>query len=193
MNLKVFIRHYKANYRPNKENEFDWFENQPSFEPAIINAAEAIDEDGKRYSHQRRIKRVPINNAKAELLENIHNLEKSDSFHSLWLLMNRLIKPINGIGELYVYDAALRIGAFLKLYPEKVYLHAGTRTGAKRLKIKKSNKDWIELDELPKEFQELPMNEVEDILCIYKDDFMKGKIYSAKSCVVSIKNTKKPC
>lgn len=193
MNLKVFVRHYKANYRPNKENEFDWFENQPSFESAVTNAAEAKDENAKRYSHQRRIKGISINNAKAELLENIDNLEKSDSFHSLWLLMNRLIKPINGIGELYVYDAALRIGAFLKLYPEKVYLHAGTRTGAKRLKIKKSNKDWIELDELPKEFQELPMNEVEDILCIYKDDFMSEKIDSAKSCAGGLKNKKKFC
>ena len=192
MNLKVFIRHYKTNYRPNKENELDWFENQPSFESAIINAAEAKDENGKRYSHQRRIKRLAINIAKTELLENIDNLEKCDSFHSLWLMMNSLIKSLSGIGELYVYDTALRFGAFLKLYPEKVYLHAGTRTGANRLKIKKSNKDWIELGELPKEFQELPMNEVEDILCIYKDDFIKGKTDSAKSCARELAS-KKSC
>ncbi len=193
MNLKVFIRHYKANYRPNTENEFDWFENQPSFESAVINASEAKDERGKMYSHQCCVNAMSIKNAKAELLENIDNLEKSDSFHSLWLLLNRLIKPISGIGELYVYDAALRIGAFLKLYPEKVYLHAGTRIGAKRLKIKNSNEDWIEPSELPKELQELSMKEDEDILCIYKDDFIKGKIDSAKPCAVSVKNTKKPC
>ena len=192
MNLKVFIRHYKANYRPNKENELDWFENQPSFESAVINAAEAKDERGKMYSHQCCVNTMSIKNAKAELLENNDNLERSDSFHSLWLMLNRLIKPISGIGELYVYDTALRIGAFLKLYPEKVYLHAGTRTGANRLKIKKSNKEWIELDELPKQFQELPMNEVEDILCIYKDDFIKGNIDFENSCSRESK-TKKFC
>ena len=193
MDLKVFIRHYKVNCRPNKENEFDWFESQPSFESAVSNAAEAKDENGKRYSHQRRIKIIPIKNAKVELLENSDRLRNADSFHSLWLLIDRLIKPISGIGELYVYDTALRIGAFLKFYPEKVYLHAGTRTGAKILKIKTSNKDWIELSELPKDFQKLQMDEIEDILCIYKDDFMKGKIDSAKFCAGDSKNKKKSC
>jgi len=193
MNLKVFIRHYKINCRPDKENEFDWFENQPSLESAVIYAAEAKDENGKRYSHQRRIKTIPIKNAKAELLENFEKLKNADSFHSLWLLIGHLIKPINGIGELYIYDTALRIGAFLKFHPEKVYLHAGTRIGAKRLKIKNSNEDWIELSELPKDFQKLPMNEVEDILCIYKDDFLNEEIDSAKSCANDLKIKKKAC
>jgi hypothetical protein len=32
-----------------------------------------------------------------------------------------------------MYDTALRIGAKLKLFPTKVYLHAGTRLGARAL------------------------------------------------------------
>jgi hypothetical protein len=40
---------------------------------------------------------------------------------------------VTGIGELYVYDTALRIGAKLGVFPEKVYLHAGTRIGVRNL------------------------------------------------------------
>lgn len=193
MNFNAFIRHYAANFRSNKEKELDWFERQPSFESAIINAADAKDERGKMCSHQYRVDKVSMKRAKEILLENIDDLEKSDSFHSLWLLMNYLIKPIKGIGEVYISDTALRIGAFLKIYSEKVYLHAGTRTGAERLKIRSSNKDWIELNKLPKDFQKLAMNEVEDILCIYKDDFMNEKVDYAKSCSTKLKGENKSC
>jgi hypothetical protein len=40
---------------------------------------------------------------------------------------------VPGIGELYVYDTALRIGAKLGVFPEKVYLHAGARIGVRNL------------------------------------------------------------
>ena len=36
---------------------------------------------------------------------------------------------IIGVNEMYVYDAAQRMGAFLGLKPQKVYLHAGVRRG----------------------------------------------------------------
>jgi hypothetical protein len=36
-----------------------------------------------------------------------------------------------GIGTLTASDTALRIGGFLKLQPDRVYLHAGTKDGAK--------------------------------------------------------------
>ncbi|MEK7411500.1 MAG: hypothetical protein AAB327_09000, partial [Actinomycetota bacterium] len=37
------------------------------------------------------------------------------------------------LGPLYVYDTALRIGAKKGQMPKVVYLHAGTREGAKKL------------------------------------------------------------
>ena len=61
-------------------------------------------------------------------------------------------KQIKGIGELTIYDTALRIGFYLDIYPDKVYLHAGTREGAKRLigEDKVKNKKYLEMSELPK-------------------------------------------
>ena len=37
------------------------------------------------------------------------------------------------MGELVVYDTALRIGARFGLEPEKVYVHRGTREGVRKL------------------------------------------------------------
>jgi hypothetical protein len=74
------------------------------------------------------------------------------------------------VGELMVYDTALRIGAFLKLEPVSVYLHAGTKTGAKALGLTVSGKKNINVTDLPKEFRKLKPHEIEDCLCIYKDN-----------------------
>jgi hypothetical protein len=51
----------------------------------------------------------------------------------LHALIKRTIHSIGGLRELYTYDMALRIGAFLGLAPEFVYLHRGTRAGARAL------------------------------------------------------------
>lgn len=169
MDWNVIIRHYKSNHRPRKENEHNWFRRQSSIESVITNATEAKDERGKRYSHQRRIHKNSIREAKTVLLENADDINKSDSFHRLWLLVRNLIRPISGIGDLYIYDTALRIGAFLNFLPNKVYLHAGTRKGARALKHPEWKNYWIELEKLPTELKELSADEIEDVLCIYKD------------------------
>lgn len=39
------------------------------------------------------------------------------------------------------------------------------------------NRDFIEMDELPPEFQELLPEQVEDILCIFKDDLARFRAH----------------
>jgi hypothetical protein len=46
---------------------------------------------------------------------------------------------IKGFGELAVYDCSLRVGSYLNLLPDKIYLHAGTRKGAEALKMNVSS------------------------------------------------------
>jgi len=104
------------------------------------------------------------------LLENLPALQGASSFDELFELVEALIRPIYGIGELAVYDTALRIGERLGLEPTKVYLHRGTREGAKALGLAYRRKA-IELAELPTELRSLPARELEDVLCIYKDEF----------------------
>jgi hypothetical protein len=103
------------------------------------------------------------------LLDNKKSIKDVKDFDELFVLIDKLLRPVKGIGELYIYDTSLRIGSYLGHMPKKVYLHSGTRIGARKLGYK--NKYVIEMDELPEEFQHLEPFEVEDILCIYKKKF----------------------
>jgi hypothetical protein len=181
MKLATTVRHYISTYRRLKQAELDWFRRQPSLEAAIKVAAKAENEQGLRYSHQYRITRKAMQEAERILLENHDYLRKCKSFHELWQLISKILSTISGIGELYIYDTALRIGAYLNILPERVYLHAGTRTGAKAFGITSRRIEWLDVDELPAPLKELPPHEVEDILCIYKGD-AKGDTIPVRRC-----------
>lgn len=62
-------------------------------------------------------------------------IARAESSEALHALVARQLREVAGIGELYVYDTAFRIGAYLRLPPTRVYLHAGTRDGARALQL----------------------------------------------------------
>jgi hypothetical protein len=104
----------------------------------------------------------------ASKLTDIANCE---SFDELLILVEAATAKIRRFGELAAYDTALRIGAWLKLSPELVYLHAGTRMGAMRLGLGRG-KRYIALGDLPIELGELSADQAEDLLCIFKGHFL---------------------
>jgi hypothetical protein len=172
MSLAAIVRHYLQHYQPLHDHELTWFRNQSSVEDALRIAGEAHDDRGHRYSHQRRIKSHAIREATKRLADAHDSMQNCSSFHELWNVVGLCLRPIQGIGELYIYDTALRIGAHLGLKPEKVYLHAGTRTGARQLGLlngRDDSKQWLESKELPAPLSSLPPSDVENLLCIYKD------------------------
>lgn len=169
MRLEAIIRSYKLKNRPNKQKEINWFCQQTSLETAISLATEAKDENDKQYSHQWRIPKVAISKANKLLLKKHNALQKCKSFHELWLLIRENLMPIHGINELYIYDTALRIGAYLNIFPDKVYIQRGSLEGAKAFGFITKKKEWLNLDELPKVLRDLPAHEIEDLLCIYKN------------------------
>jgi len=83
----------------------------------------------------------------------------------------RKILPIAGIGILIVYDVTTWIGAYLDLAPEVVYLHAGAGKGAAALGFDK--RGTVNRRDLPRAFWRLRANEIEDCLCIYKDELAR--------------------
>ena len=163
------VQKYVEHHRPQTQTEMDCFKNLSSLEEAIEHAGLAITGDGKRFGHQRRLKRAVLEKAKERLLRNKAEIEKCKSFDDLFALIEILTQPIEGIGELYVYDTSFRIGVFLNLYPERVYLHAGTRTGAGYLGLDTEAK-FLERSVFPPEFDQLEPFEIEDVLCIFKDE-----------------------
>lgn len=179
MSIKTIVRTYINNIRPRAKDELDWFRQQPDLSSAIERAAFAINSDEKRYSHQRRLKKEALEQAKKALHANLKSIEQCYSFDELFELIDEILEPISGIGELYVYDTCLRISAKLNLLPTKVYLHSGTRVGARALGFDGRTKS-LGVSALPQELQQLEPHEIEDVLCIFKTDLKQTYLEIAK-------------
>jgi hypothetical protein len=160
------VRHYIRNHRVRAKAEMDYHAALPSVAEAKRRAGRAERPDGKRHDHQTRITRTAIRRA-SEVLAQLR-VQRCRNFAELHELLEETIGALPGVGELMVYDTALRIGAKLHLSPRRVYLHAGTRKGARALGVGRGRHD-ISVDELPSAFRRLQPREIEDCLCIYKD------------------------
>ena len=166
--LQSIVRIYALKIRPRAQAELDG--SQPTLAAAIRAAAPALNGQQKRYSHQRRIKRAAIQHSLGILSHLEGPISKCADFSSLFTLIKDELVDVTGIGDLYVYDTALRIGAKLGVFPEKVYLHAGTRTGVRNLGLD-ARRTALRMASLPRALRRLKPHEVEDVLCIFKDRF----------------------
>lgn len=93
-------------------------------------------------------------------------LNSIKTFDELYKEVEKL--KINGIGDLTIYDTATMIGCPSKVYPDKVYLHAGAAEGAKALGVKGSVVDKSVFVAIFPAFTRLEPMQIEDMLCIYK-------------------------
>jgi hypothetical protein len=178
------VTDYIRTYRDRARGELRGFEKEHSLSAAIRRAALCQREDGKRYSHQRRIPRSVLEEAELRLQAAERSLAKASDFDAVHRVVKERIGGIHGIGALTVYDIAHRIGAYLRKEPMRVYLHAGTRVGALALGIEG---DACDPRILPKVFSRLSAAEVEDCLCIYKDDLRgirSGSRDESSGCLV---------
>jgi hypothetical protein len=165
--LDDICRDYIAHHRARAERELRFYAVQRTDEDAISKAAVAELPSGKRHPHQYRVPRAALEESRQRLVGNARRLGECTTFRDLHELVAQVIVPIPGVGELTIYDTALRIGARFGLTPDVVYLHAGTRNGANALGVRAT--ETLELHDLPEPLQTLTAREVEDVLCIYKD------------------------
>jgi len=165
--LEAVVRHYIKQFRPRSEAELDVFRKQASDESAVRLAALAEDDRGRRFSHQHRIIEEALRGAASRLVPATAELARQPNFGVLKRKVEALLEPVAGLGELYKYDTALRIGARFARLPREVYLHAGTRAGAAALGLDASQR-FLFMSDLPAALRVLAPHEVEDVLCIYK-------------------------
>lgn len=101
--------------------------------------------------------------------EKLNNYTSFDELH-------KAIKDIteHGIGELSKYDTATCFGCERGIYPTVIYLHAGTADGAKALGINGTTATKEQFIEVCDAFEKLEPIQIEDFLCIYKDQ-LAGK------------------
>jgi len=129
--LATIVRAYVARHRSKAQEELAGFAKEPTVDSAVRRAGLAQRPCGRRFDHQRRLPRAVLEAAAAELSR--ARLDDAPDFDVLQRRVKAAIGSISGIGELTVYDTALRVGAKLGLLPTRVYLHSGTRDGARAL------------------------------------------------------------
>lgn len=174
MSLEAVVHHYIQHFRPSAQGELAQFKSRTSDEAAVLMAALAEDDQGRRFSHQRRITRTALDAARRKLAPAAAELAAQPTFAAIHKKIEQLLKPVAGLGVLYKYDTALRIGARFGRLPREVHLHAGTRVGAAALGLDASQR-FLYMSEFPAELQVVAPHEVEDILCIYKSVLADAK------------------
>lgn len=146
----------------------------------------------KKSDHQQLIKPNLLEDFSKVIFKEINLLKNSSDFDDIYITISKLASTISGIGELTVYDASLKIGSYLSLYPEKVFLHAGAKEGANYLRelgllkrtvnTKNSNlKARMQFkSDFPEYFDMLTPWQLENFLCCKRDNL--------KNLVVKFKN-----
>ena len=107
------------------------------------------------------------------LIKRTNDILKSKAFDEIFTIVTEC--KVRGFGELSIYDTSMRIAAHMNIEPNKVYLHAGARKGMEILEEKgyieqgSSKKKYIEIQDMPKQMQQLKADETEHLLCSMKD------------------------
>jgi len=182
-NSNVILEYYKSNileYKSKRNGNCSvdrvvkYVLKQKNIEEAINTAVISRDENGKKHSHQRRLPNNCLEDYAQKLLEIKKQISQTKSFDSLYMLLEQ--NRIHGVGELLIYDVSVRIGEYLKIYPETIYVHAGTRIGLQNLQKEKIHEKQIKKETLPEPFRssDLTPGQLEDFFCIYKDIFSNG-------------------
>jgi hypothetical protein len=139
-------------------------------------AGRARTEKGTRHSHQCRLVRSAIDGCVAALTAIAPQLEAAKDYFAVQMLVKDAFEPVRGTGELAVYDAADRICERLGFSSQYVvYLHNGARVGYRQIlggRIPNECAWGIHYGQLPEGLRVLSNREAEDVLCIYKEDFL---------------------
>ncbi|MBK6765333.1 MAG: hypothetical protein IPG71_03150 [bacterium] len=159
--MQSVVKNYVENNRPKVKAENAWYASLPTLESAV--RAAAATSDGKASKSPRRSPAESLKLAEEKLVGQLDQLQSYKTFDALLEGIERAVLPIPGLNDVYAYDTARRIGAYLNIMPKHVYLFTSTRTGAKQLGIV-SKKRLLLCTSLPAAFQELEPYEAEDAL-----------------------------
>jgi hypothetical protein len=170
-NLGDMVQEYITEKRPEVKKEKREIA-RCSLERAIEMASMGEMSNGKRSHHHYRRSERQLNAGKSALMAAYPQIRNCKDFDELHDLVKKITDRIDGLAELYTYDAAHIIGTRLGFDPEKVYLHTGTRKGAMVLGFSGGLR-YVEVSQLPAEIQVLKAYEIEDFLCMYAGDLKR--------------------
>lgn len=111
-----------------------------------------------------------------------------DSFTQLYDTVEELIGGIPFIGSLTIYDVAVRISARFSIEPEKVYLNAGAKEGARVLLGVTKIDSVVDISIFGETLSQLTSIHIENFLCIYKKVISKGGVKKGEKLPAYNKN-----
>lgn len=182
--LRAIVAHYNTQRQTHSTSYIAHVQSQKHFKDAIRCAALAIDTHHKIHPHQRRVGRRTLEALANQVATIEQELKAARNFDELYRLLEELNVP--GIGALTVYDTALRI-AHVKTacLPDKIYLHTGTRAGARQVVPHLARQAYIYKTDLPAALKHSDLNcaELEDLLChMMKPLFKEGRKTRSSDC-----------
>lgn len=183
--LAALVRDWKMRTAPGggldlkRDDVVEFCREADGWKQAVSRAVASRRPNGKMHNHQSKVKEADRQEFGHRILwewpkANNQWPQTFDEFH------DRLeeLRP-HGIGPVTTYDVAVRVGAFLKLEPQSLYLHAGVRQGWLALcpvepfgvprrwaGIHRIRQPWW-----PIEVTGWKADELEDFLCTYRELF----------------------
>ena len=141
----------------------------------------AVFPDGKKERHQNRIPVNVLKEFETELIKKEKNISAARNFKELHDIIEEIGRKHKGIGPLTIYDTAQRYGEQNDVYPEEVYLHAGTKVGALNAGLikKYSREKTLTMSEVLQKhnwLNGLTAHNVEDFLCVCKESPTKESL-----------------
>ena len=168
--LSELVGEYLQDWGDCYQNEAKWWGDKETLDwkSAQKRVWESRWADGKMHVHQRRVGSEKLKEGlRIALIDNIQS-DRFETFEQLYGWVESVAHQVDGLGELVTYDVALRLGMWLNLEPAVVYLHGGTREGAKKFNVDVKEKTAT-LSTFPPEIQNLGATHAENFLCIYKE------------------------
>ena len=154
------------------ECEKIFFQEQSNLKDAIIFATISKKCFGKKHNHQQRIPNTVLKNFKNKVLGQINRIKGVQTFEELFVIIQSC--KIFGIGILTIYDVSLRIGFYLAIFPEKLYLQAGSKIGYQNL-IGGQIISEYEVENYINH-KNISYYHFENFLCLYRDQFIETYI-----------------
>ncbi|QDU94108.1 hypothetical protein [Lignipirellula cremea] len=177
--LSQLVRIYNRKHGSRLAAYLDYFQTLDSIEDAIRFACHGKED--KIHGHQHLVGKAKLEQARKKLQKCSDGIATIESFGDLLGLVEDRTSSIDRFGVLAIYDTALRLGSHLDVWPEVVYLHAGTKKGCKALGVAAKG-GTVEMEQLPKPIRSLEPYQAEDFLCIFKYQF-DGEGGKMKGCL----------
>ncbi|WP_127105710.1 hypothetical protein [Pararhodobacter zhoushanensis] len=177
--LDALIIGYLSHHRPKLRSHLAHYSSAPDIREAIARASRADFEGPNiKHPHQYRLPKTAITSVFDKLSANELILQDATDFLQLYGIVSKAIGGVPDVGPLMIYDTALRIGAFLKVSPNDVFVQRGALGGAKnffvhiRKKPRKIKVRYLPSSDFLPELARLSPHEIENFLCVCEDELL---------------------